>query len=152
MEEKKYSVYSISTPDGKVYYSLCTGFVKYKFYPSLYKNNKAIQPYIERYGWDSLVKDILLMDATEKEAKSLLYEKVKEARDDGVSLNMKIPLPPGYPKEWRQLEYQRRWREAHPEKNRENAAAYYYNNRERCIERQKAYNRRRMERMNKVTD
>ena len=132
--ENNYSVYQHITPDGMYYFGqtqnvkkrwICNG--------SLYKGT-ALQPYIEKYGWDNIQHIVLFKDQTKENALWIENFLIETAREDGVCINKQrsglVSKEEGYKQEY----YQQ-----NKEQMREQHKQYYQKNREKLLNKQKKY-------------
>ena len=146
METQKYSVILVTAPDGMVFVCMRPAD-RLKFFncKSLFFNNcKVLRPYLYYFYWFQFKKEVVGENLSKEEAQELVYEWSEFCRLNGVLLNQRIQVPLGLNKN-RNAEYQRRWRENHKEEYNRRHNDFYWNNRERLIERQKEYNRKRKE-------
>ena len=85
--ENNYSVYQHVTPDG-LYYFGATNNIKRRW-----RNNgaeykgTALQPYIEKYGWDNIKHIVLFKEQTKENALWIEDFLITTAREDGVCIN-----------------------------------------------------------------
>ena len=85
--DKKYVVYQHVTPDGMYYFGQ-TQNVEHRWSNngSLYKGT-ALQPYIEKYGWDNIQHIVLFREQTRENALFIEDFLIETAREDGVCIN-----------------------------------------------------------------
>ena len=124
--ENNYSVYQHVTPDG-MYYFGATNNIKRRWRGNgcLYKTT-ALQPYIEKYGWDNIQHIVLFREQTRENALWIENFLIETAREDGVCLNKQrsglVSKEEGYNQDRNQKYYEQnkdRIRERHREYNRE---------------------------------
>ena len=80
MEERKYTVYKHSSPEGKVYVG-CTSTSPERRWGANgcgYKFNNTMYDDIQKFGWDNFDHDILAADICEKEAYELERQYISE--------------------------------------------------------------------------
>ena len=95
---KKYVVYSHTSPSGKYYIGITCQNTEERWgphghkYVTILKNGKLKHPHfgnaILKYGWDNFKHEILFSNLTEKEAKEKEKELIKEAKERGLSYNL----------------------------------------------------------------
>ena len=172
--ENNYSVYQHVTPD-KMYYFGATQNVERRWSRNgaEYKGT-ALQPYIEKFGWDNIQHIVLFKDQTRENALWIENFLIETAREDGVCINKKrsglVSKEEGYnknrcnqyykqnrEKELKQkqdyyqknrekrLEYQREYQDEHKDKIREYHEQHYQKNREKRLEYQREYRQRKKE-------
>lgn len=78
--------YCLITPNGMFYIGQSKKQCSSRWYPRGYKN-KAIYPYIEKYGWDNIRKVVLCDGLTEDQAIKLEGLLIEEARKGGWCIN-----------------------------------------------------------------
>ena len=85
--DKKYVVYQHVTPD-KMYYFGQTQNVerRWRNNGAEYKRT-ALQPYIEKFGWDNIQHIVLFRDQTKENALWIENFLIETAREDGVCIN-----------------------------------------------------------------
>ena len=162
--ENNYSVYQHVTPDGMYYFGQtnnikrrweCNG-VRYK--------TTALQPYIEKFGWDNIQHIVLFKDQTRENALWIENFLIETAREDGVCINQRrsgnISKEEGYRQQRyqqnrekelerrqdyyqknkdKQREYDRQYRQQNKEKIQERKKQYYEQNKEQILEQKKQY-------------
>ena len=123
--ENNYSVYQHVTPDGMYYFGQ-TNNIKRRWEGNGkgYKGT-ALQPYIEKYGWDNIKHIVLFRDQTKENALWIENFLIETAREDGVCINKNrsglVSKEEGY--------------------NQDRNQKYYEQNKDRIRERQREYNR-----------
>lgn len=153
METQKYSVILVTAPDGHIFICMRpSNRLKFLNCKSLLFNNcKALRPYLHCFYWLEFKKEIVGENLSKEEAQELVYEWSEFCKANGVLLNQRIPVPLHLNPD-RNAEYQRRWCKNNKEENRRKANEYYWQNREKCIQRQIEYNRRRRMEKKKIND
>ena len=136
--ENNYSVYQHVTPDG-MYYFGATNNIKRRWRGNgcLYKTT-ALQPYIEKYGWDNIQHIVLFKDQTKENALWIEDFLITTAREDGVCINKQrsglISKEEDYDKNQSKQYY-----EINKEQVQERHKQYYETNKEQILEQQKQY-------------
>ena len=132
--DKKYVVYQHVTPDG-MYYFGATSNIKRRWSNngSLYKGT-ALQPYIEKFGWENIQHIVLFRDQTRENALWIEDFLIITAQEDGVCINKQrsgnIRKEEGY----RQQHYQK-----NREKELKQRRDYYQKNREKELKQKQDY-------------
>ena len=131
--ENNYSVYQHVTPDGMYYFGQTQNVERrWRNNGALYKGT-ALQPYIEKFGWDNIKHIVLFKDQTKENALWIEDFLITTAREDGVCINKNrsgnVSKEEGYELEQRRLRYQKN-REKELEQNLE----YYQKNRDEILE------------------
>ena len=136
--DKKYVVYQHVTPD-EMYYFGATQNVerRWRNNGAEYKRT-ALQPYIEKYGWDNIQHIVLFRDQTKENALFIENFLIETAREDGVCINKQrsgnISKEEGYHKNQCKQYY-----EQNREKLLERRQDHYQKNRDEILEQQKQY-------------
>ena len=143
--ENNYSVYQHVTPDG-MYYFGATNNIKRRWRGNgcLYKTT-ALQPYIEKYGWDNIQHIVLFREQTRENALWIENFLIETAREDGVCLNKQrsglVSKEEGYNQDRNQKYY-----EQNKDRIREQRRQRYQKNREKELEqRRQRYQRKKEE-------
>ena len=127
--DKKYVVYQHVTPDGMYYFGQTQNVERRWSNNGAEYKRTALQPYIEKFGWDNIKHIVLFRDQTKEDALWIENFLIETAREDGVCINQRrsglISKEEGY----RQQYYQQN-REKELERNRE----YHQKNREKRLE------------------
>ena len=134
MEDRKYWVYTHTTPDGMVYVGMSR--VKYtsqRWNPRLYKNI-SLEHYIKLWGWENIKHRVIKTGLTEKEARFLEEEMRDFCKTNGVSINIRKS---GNQYDVGKKEYKRNWQI----ENREYSTEWHRKWRENNRERYNAYHR-----------
>ena len=128
--DKKYVVYQHVTPD-KMYYFGQTQNVerRWRNNGAEYKRT-ALQPYIEKFGWDNIQHIVLFRDQTKENALWIENFLIETAREDGVCINKQrsglVSKEDGYKQEYY-------------EENKDKFKEYYEENKEQIRKQQKQY-------------
>ena len=121
--DKKYVVYQHVTPDGMYYFGQTNDIKRrWRNNGAEYKRT-ALQPYIEKFGWDNIKHIVLFKDQTKENALWIEDFLITTAREDGVCINKQrsglISKEEGY--------------------NKNQCNQYYETNKEQVQERHKQY-------------
>ena len=158
--ENNYSVYQHVTPDGMYYFGQTQNVEqRWKGNGSLYKGT-ALQPYIEKYGWDNIQHIVLFKDQTKEDALWIEDFLITTAREDGVCINQRrsglISKEEGYKQEYyeqnkeqireqkkqyyeQNKEQIREYQQEYREQNKDKKQQYYEQNKQQIREQQKQY-------------
>ena len=147
--EKNYVVYQHVTPD-ELYYFGQTNDIKRRW-----RNNgaeykgTALQPYIEKYGWNNIKHIVLFRDQTRENALFIENFLIETAQEDGVCINKQrsgnISKEEGYDKKYyeenkEQIRKQHnQYYEENKQQIREQKKQYYEENKQQIRERKKQY-------------
>ena len=128
--ENNYSVYQHVTPDGFFYFGQTQNVEKrWSNNGSLYKGT-ALQPYIEKYGWDNIQHIVLFREQTRENALWIENFLIETAREDGVCINKNrsglVSKEEGYSQEYY-------------EQNKDKFKEYYEQNKDKIREYQQEY-------------
>ena len=143
--DKKYVVYQHVTPDGMYYFGQTQNVEKrWRCNGVLYKGT-ALQPYIEKYGWENIQHIVLFRDQTKEDALWIEDFLIETAREDGVCINQRrsglISKEEGYRQQYYEqnkeqiLEQQQQYYEQNKDKFKE----YYEQNKQQKREYQQQY-------------
>ena len=153
--ENNYSVYQHVTPDG-LYYFGATSNIKRRW-----RNNgaeykrTALQPYIEKYGWDNIQHIVLFKEQTKENALWIEDFLIETAREDGVCINKQrsgnITKKEGYKQDYYEqskeqiLEQHKQYYEQNKQQILDKKQQYYEQNKQRIREYQRKYRERKKE-------
>ena len=131
--KNNYSVYQHVTPDGMYYFGQTNDIKRrWKNNGAEYKGT-ALQPYIEKYGWDNIQHIVLFREQTRENALWIEGFLIETAREDGVCINQRrsgnISKEEDYNKNQCKQYY-----EQNREKELEQSREYYQKNREKKLE------------------
>ena len=156
--ENNYSVYQHVTPDNMYYFGATQNVERrWRKNGAEYKRT-ALQPYIEKYGWDNIQHIVLFREQTRENALWIEDFLITTAQEDGVCINKKrsglISKEEGYNQDRNQKYYEqnkdrirerhREYRDEHKDKIRKYHEQYYQKNREKELEqRQQRYQKNR---------
>ena len=151
--ENNYSVYQHVTPDGMYYFGQTQNVEKrWSNNGSLYKGT-ALQPYIEKYGWDNIQHIVLFKDQTKENALWIEDFLITTAREDGVCINKNrsgnISKEEGYKQQIfkqyyeenkdKKMKQMKQYQEQNKDRIREYDRQRYQKNREKILEQKKQY-------------
>lgn len=85
-QNKTWKVYEHWTPDNEVYVGITSMNMKKRWKPSSYQET-ALQPYIERYGWDNIEHKVVFESDNEEEALKKEDELIQYYRELGICIN-----------------------------------------------------------------
>ena len=85
--ENNYSVYQHVTPDGMYYFGATSNIKRRWRNNGVEYKRTALQPYIEKYGWDNIKHIVLFKDQTRENALFIENFLIETAREDGVCIN-----------------------------------------------------------------
>ena len=136
--EKNYTVYQHVTPDGMYYFGQTNNIKRrWRNNGAEYKRT-ALQPYIEKYGWENIQHIVLFRDQTKEDALWIENFLIETAREDGVCINKNrsgnISKEEGYDKKQSKQYY-----ETNKGHVQERQKQYYETNKGHIQERQKQY-------------
>ena len=164
--ENNYSVYQHVTPDGLYYFGQTQNVERRWEANGIHYKGTALQPYIEKFGWDNIQHIVLFRDQTRENAIWIEDFLIETAREDGVCINKNrsgnISKEEGYKQQIskqyyeqnkdRILEYQNEYREQNKDKikqyyeeNKDKFKEYYEENKQRRREYQRQYYQRKKE-------
>ena len=142
--KNNYSVYQHVTPDGMYYFGQTQNVEKrWSNKGSLYKGT-ALQPYIEKFGWDNIQHIVLFKDQTRENALWIEDFLITTAQEDGVCINKQrsglVSKEEGYKQRQSKQYYEenkdkiKQYREQNKEQIREQKKQYYERNKEKFKE------------------
>ena len=85
--ESNYSVYQHVTPDGMYYFGQTQNVERRWSNNGAEYKRTALQPYIEKFGWDNIKHIVLFRDQTKEDALFIEDFLIETAREDGVCIN-----------------------------------------------------------------
>ena len=147
--ENNYSVYQHVTPDGMYYFGQTQNVEKrWSNNGSLYKRT-ALQPYIEKYGWENIQHIVLFKDQTKENALWIEDFLITTAREDGVCINKYrsglVSKKEGYKQRQSKQYYEENkqqileQKQQYYEENKDKIKQYREQNKEHIREQQKQY-------------
>ena len=136
--ENNYSVYQHVTPDGMYYFGQTQNVERrWRNNGAEYKRT-ALQPYIEKFGWENIKHIVLFRDKTKEDALFIENFLIETAREDGVCINQRrsglVSKEEGYDKNQSKQYY-----EMNKEQVQERHKQHYQKNRDEILERQQDY-------------
>ena len=156
--KNNYSVYQHVTPDGMYYFGATQNVERrWRNNGAEYKGT-ALQPYIEKFGWDNIQHIVLFRDQTRENALWIEDFLITTAREAGVCINKNrsglVSKEEGYNKN--QMKYLReqnyenevRKRKEYYEQNKDQIKQYYQKNRDEILEHQREYREKNREKYN----
>ena len=155
--DKKYVVYQHVTPDGMYYFGQTQNVERrWRNNGAEYKRT-ALQPYIEKFGWENIQHIVLFRDQTRENALWIEDFLIETAREDGVCINKQrsglVSKEEGYNKN--QMKYLReqnhenevRKQKQYYEQNKDQIKQYYQKNRDEILEQQREYYQKNREKL-----
>lgn len=132
--KNNYSVYQHVTPDGMYYFGQTQNVERrWKNNGAGYKGT-ALQPYIEKFGWDNIQHIVLFKDQPKENALWIEDFLITTAQEDGVCINKHrsglVSKEEGYRQEYDKHYYK---------KNKEQKQQYYQKNKEQILEQRREY-------------
>ena len=136
--ENNYSVYQHVTPDGMYYFGQTQNVEQRWRGNGIYYRKTALQPYIEKFGWDNIQHIILFENQTKENALWIEDFLITTAREDGVCINKNrsgsVSKEEGYYKNKSKQYY-----EQNKEQIKEQKKQYIEQNKEQIREYQREY-------------
>ena len=160
--KKNYVVYQHVTPDGLYYFGQTQNVERrWRNNGAEYKRT-ALQPYIEKFGWDNIQHIVLFREQTRENALWIEDFLIETAREDGVCINKQRSglvsknkdYKQNYYREYDQKRsekrrgYKREYREKNRDKINEQSRQYYEQNRDEILEQKKQYYEQNREKIN----
>ena len=140
--ENNYSVYQHVTPDGLYYFGQTQNVERRWSRNGAEYKRTALQPYIEKYGWDNIQHIVLFRDQTKENALWIEDFLIETAREDGVCINKQrsglVSKEEGY---------QQQYYEENKEQIRGQQKQYYEENKQQIQEQNKQYYEQNKQRM-----
>ena len=134
--ENNYQVYQHVTPDGLYYFGATQNVERrWRNNGAEYKRT-ALQPYIEKFGWDNIQHIVLFRDQSKENALWIEDFLIETAREDGVCINKNrsgnISKEDGY-----QQRQSNQYYETNKGRVQERHKQYYQKNRDKELERRR---------------
>lgn len=144
--ENNYSVYQHVTPDGMYYFGQTNNIKRrWRNNGAEYKRT-ALQPYIEKFGWDNIQHIVLFRDQTKEDALWIEDFLIETAREDGVCINKNrsgyVSKEEGYNQQQCKQYY-----ETNKGQVQERHKMYYETNKGQILEQQKQYREQNRDRI-----
>ena len=147
--ENNYSVYQHVTPDGMYYFGQSQNVERRWSRNGAEYKGTALQPYIEKYGWDNIKHIVLFRDQTRENAFWIEDFLIKTAREDGVCLNKQrsglISKEEDYYRDYDQKYYEQNkqqileQKQQYYEQNKDKKQQYYEQNKQQIRKQQNQY-------------
>ena len=147
--DKKYVVYQHVTPDGMYYFGATQNVERRWSRNGAEYKGTALQPYIEKFGWENIQHIVLFRDQTRENALWIENFLIETAQEDGVCINKQrsglVSKEEGYKQEYYQQNKQqiREYQQEYCQKNRdeilEQKRDYYQQNRDEILEQKRDY-------------
>ncbi len=159
---KKYVVYQHVTPDGMYYFGQSQNVERRWEGNGCHYKRTALQPYIEKFGWDNIQHIVLFRDQTRENALWIEDFLITTAQEDGVCINKQrsglISKGEGYKQEYYEQnkeqisEHKKQYYEQNKDKkkqyyeeNKDKKKQYYEQNKQQRREYQRQYRERKKE-------
>ena len=147
--DKKYVVYQHVTPDGMYYFGQTQNVERrWRNNGALYKGT-ALQPYIEKFGWDNIKHIVLFRDKTKEDALWIEDFLITTAQEDGVCINQRrsglVSKEEGYRQQKSKQYYEQNkeqileQQQQYYEQNKDKFKEYYEQNKQQKREYQQQY-------------
>ena len=147
--DKKYVVYQHVTPDGLYYFGATQNVERRWSNNGAGYKGTALQPYIEKFGWNNIQHIVLFRDQTRENALWIEDFLITTAQEDGVCINQRrsglVSKEEGYARDRNQKYYEQnkdkkqQYYEQNKEQIREQNKQYYEQNKQQILEQQKQY-------------
>ena len=147
--ENNYSVYQHVTPDGLYYFGQTQNVEKRWSKNGAGYKKTALQPYIEKFGWDNIKHIVLFKDQTRENALWIENFLIETAREDGVCINKKrsglVSKEEGYAREYYEQnkeqirEKQQQYCQKNKDKKQDYDKQYYEENKDKRLKYKKQY-------------
>ena len=136
--ENNYSVYQHVTPDNMYYFGQTQNVERrWRNNGAEYKRT-ALQPYIEKYGWDNIQHIVLFREQTRENALWIENFLIETAREDGVCINKQrsglVSKEEGY-----KQQISKQYYETNKGQIKEQSKQYYEQNKDKIKEQSKQY-------------
>ena len=138
--ENNYSVYQHVTPDGFFYFGQTQNVEKRWEANGCHYKGTALQPYIEKFGWDNIKHIVLFRDQTKENALWIEDFLITTAQEDGVCINKQHSGLVSKEEGYKQQRYQQ-----NRQKELERSRQRYQQNRDEILEYQREYQRKNRE-------
>ena len=155
--ENNYSVYQHVTPDSMYYFGQTQNVERRWSNNGAEYKRTALQPYIEKFGWDNIQHIVLFENQTRENALFIENFLIETAQEDGVCINKQrsglISKGEGYQKNQSKQYYEQnkqqildkkqQYREQNKQRILEQKKQYYEQNKQQRIEYQREYRQRK---------
>ena len=132
--DKKYVVYQHVTPDGFFYFGQTQNVEKRWSKNGAGYKKTALQPYIEKFGWDNIQHIVLFREQTKENALWIEDFLITTAREDGVCINKQRSGNIS-----KEEDYNKNQSKQYYEKNKDKKKQYYETNKDSIREYQQEY-------------
>lgn len=132
--ENNYSVYQHVTPDGMYYFGQTQNVEKRWSKNGAGYKKTALQPYIEKYGWNNIQHIVLFKDQTRENALWIEDFLITTAREDGVCINKQRSGNIS-----KEEDYNKNQSKQYYEKNKDKKKQYYETNKDKIKEQKKKH-------------
>ena len=132
--KKLYSVYQHVTPDGMYYFGQSQNVEKRWSKNGAGYKKTALQPYIEKFGWNNIQHIVLFKDQTKENALWIEDFLITTAREDGVCINKQRSGNIS-----KEEDYNKNQSKQYYEKNKDKKKQYYETNKDSIREYQQEY-------------
>ena len=136
--EKKYVVYQHVTPDGMYYFGQTQNVERRWSNNGAEYKRTALQPYIEKFGWENIKHIVLFKDQTKEDSLWIENFLIETAREDGVCINKNrsglVSKEEGY-----QQRISKQYREQNKDKIKQYREQYQEQNKDKIKEQSKQY-------------
>ena len=149
--ENNYSVYQHVTPDNMYYFGQTQNVERRWRNNGVEYKRTALQPYIEKFGWDNIQHIVLFRDQTRENALWIEDFLITTAQEDGVCINQRrsglVSKEEGYNQEYyeqnkqQRREYQREYQRKNKDKVLEYKREYKRKNKDKVLEYKREYQR-----------
>ena len=143
--ENNYSVYQHVTPDGMYYFGQTQNVERrWRNNGAGYKGT-ALQPYIEKFGWDNIQHIVLFENQTRENALWIENFLIETAQEDGVCINKNrsglVSKEEGYRQEYYEQNKQQisEQKKQYYEQNKDKFKEYYEQNKDKISEQKQQY-------------
>ena len=143
--ENNYSVYQHITPDNMYYFGATQNVERRWSRNGAEYKRTALQPYIEKFGWDNIQHIVLFKDQTRENALWIEDFLITTAQEDGVCINKQrsglVSKEEGYSREYYETnkEQIREQKQQYYEQNKDKFKEYYETNKEQIREQKQQY-------------
>ena len=149
--KNNYSVYQHVTPDGMYYFGQTNNIKRrWRNNGAGYKGT-ALQPYIEKFGWDNIQHIVLFKDQTRENALWIEDFLITTAQEDGVCINKQrsglVSKEEGYSREYYEQNKDKRkdYLEQNKDKIRKQRQQRYQKNRDKELKQSRQRYQRKKE-------
>ena len=145
--ENNFSVYQHVTPDGMYYFGATQNVERRWSRNGAEYKGTALQPYIEKFGWDNIKHIVLFKDQTKENALWIENFLIETAREDGVCINQRRSGLVSKEEDYNKNQCNQYYKQ-NREKELEQSRQRYQKNREKRLEYQREYREKNREKYN----